>query len=84
MKVVNNLRCANVVQVSPDQLIQAQGPLVMFNKLHEKFCLVVGQGQILGIANEYPLFADEILQLTLFSQLLMRAQDRQLYKSRGI
>jgi len=43
------------LQIDPDQLIQAQGPLVMFSKLHEKFCLVVGQGQILEIAHEYPL-----------------------------
>jgi HAD superfamily hydrolase (TIGR01456 family) len=40
------------VQVSPDQMIQAQGPLDVFTALHEKFCLIVGQGKIYDIAEE--------------------------------
>ena len=41
-------------QVSPDQMIQAQGPLEVYHKFHEKFCLIVGQGKIVEIAREYP------------------------------
>jgi len=45
------------VQVTADQMIQAQGPLEVFTSLHEKHCLVVGQGKILDIADEYPLLS---------------------------
>lgn len=40
------------VQVTADQCIQAQGPLEVFTSLHEKHCLIVGQGKILDIADE--------------------------------
>jgi len=40
------------VEVSSDQMILAPSPLIMFNDLHDKFCLVVGQGDILEIAND--------------------------------
>ena len=35
-------------------MIQAQGPLEIFSEVHNKFCLVIGQGFILEIAKEYP------------------------------
>lgn len=35
-------------------MIQAQGPLDVFKKFHDKFCLIVGQGKIMDIAKEYP------------------------------
>lgn len=40
------------VQVTADQCIQAQGPLEVFTALHEKLCLIVGQGKILDIADD--------------------------------
>jgi hypothetical protein len=33
-------------------MIQAQGPLEIFTKFHDKYCLVVGQGKIPEIAKE--------------------------------
>ena len=52
--------CAMTVclQVSPQQMIQAQGPLEVFKNFHNKFCLVVGQGKIFEIAKEYPFVVD--------------------------
>ena len=35
-------------------MIQAPGPLEVFTKFHDKFCLIVGQGKIYDIAKEYP------------------------------
>jgi len=40
------------INVSEDQMIQAQGPLSIFKKLHKKHCLVVGQGKIFEIARD--------------------------------
>jgi len=40
--------------VSTKQLIQAPGPLEIFDNLHSKFCLAVGQGKLQEIATEYP------------------------------
>lgn len=40
------------VQVHPDQMIQAPCPLKMFRGLHDKFCLIVGQGNIHEIASD--------------------------------
>jgi hypothetical protein len=43
------------VQISPDQMIQSASPLEVFNKFHDRFCLVIGQGKIVEIATkEYP------------------------------
>lgn len=39
-------------QVSPTQMIQAQGPLELFKDFHDKFCLMIGQGKVLDIARE--------------------------------
>lgn len=33
-------------------MIQAQGPLEVFTKFHDKFCLVIGQGKVREIAHE--------------------------------
>jgi len=49
-----NRICSVYIQVTADQLIQAQGPLAVFASLHQKHCLIVGQGKILDIADEYP------------------------------
>jgi len=38
--------------ISPEQMIQAQGPLETFTKYHDKHCLLVGQGKIFDIATE--------------------------------
>lgn len=36
-------------------MIQSPTPLEVFTKFHDKFCLVIGQGKIVEIAqNEYP------------------------------
>jgi HAD superfamily hydrolase (TIGR01456 family) len=40
------------VKVTADQLVQAQGPLEVFSALHDKFCLLVGQGKLFDIAEE--------------------------------
>ncbi|KAK2185800.1 hypothetical protein NP493_222g02042 [Ridgeia piscesae] len=40
------------VTISPDQMVQAQGPLEVYHRFHEKFCLVVGQGKIMEIARD--------------------------------
>lgn len=40
------------IPVSPEQMIQAQGPLEIFHKMHNKHCLVIGQGKIFDIAKE--------------------------------
>ena len=52
-------QCVNasafMLQISPEQMIQAQGPLEVFTKFHDKHCLIIGQGKILEIAKEYPL-----------------------------
>lgn len=45
-----------ILQVQPSQMIQAQGPLELFTKFHDKFCLVIGQGKIGDIAKEYLLY----------------------------
>lgn len=50
------------LQVSPDQMVQAQGPLEVYHRFHEKFCLVVGQGKIVEIAREYPFNVTAIIQ----------------------
>lgn len=39
-------------QVRPDHLVQAQGPLELFTSIHDKFCLVVGQGKIFDIVRD--------------------------------
>ena len=41
-------------QVHSSQMVQAQGPLAMYETLHNKRCLLVGQGPLGGIAGEYP------------------------------
>jgi HAD superfamily hydrolase (TIGR01456 family) len=38
--------------IVPQQMIQAQGPLEIFTKYHDKFCLVIGQGKVPEIAKE--------------------------------
>ena len=43
-----------LLQVSPTQMVQAQGPLELFKGFHDKFCLIIGQGKIVDIAKEYP------------------------------
>ena len=40
------------VPISPEQMIQAQGPLEVFTKYHDKFCLIIGQGKVREIATE--------------------------------
>ena len=45
----------SLLKVTPDQMIQAPGPLEMFTDLHDRYCLIVGQGNIFDIAREYPL-----------------------------
>lgn len=40
------------VRVSPQMMIQAPGPLEIFDELHSKFCLIVGQGKIRDIATD--------------------------------
>jgi HAD superfamily hydrolase (TIGR01456 family) len=40
------------VEVSQDQMVQAQGPLEMFSEYHNKHCLLIGQGKIKEIAKE--------------------------------
>jgi len=40
------------VDVSTQMLIQAPGPLEIFDELHKKFCLVVGQGELPEISAE--------------------------------
>lgn len=40
------------IQVSPDQLIQAPGPLKVFQHLHDKHCLVIGQGKLPDIMDD--------------------------------
>ncbi|ELU03152.1 hypothetical protein CAPTEDRAFT_223024 [Capitella teleta] len=40
------------VEVSPDQMVQAQGPLEMFTEYHNKHCLIIGQGKVSEIAKE--------------------------------
>ena len=40
------------VEVSPDQMVQAQGPLEMFTEYHNKHCLIIGQGKVIEIAKE--------------------------------
>lgn len=40
------------IQVYPEQMIQAPCPLKMFRGLHDKFCLIVGQGNIHEIASD--------------------------------
>jgi HAD superfamily hydrolase (TIGR01456 family) len=40
------------VEVTPDQMVQAQGPLEMFTEFHNKHCLLIGQGKITEIAKE--------------------------------
>lgn len=41
------------VKVSCDQMIQAPTPLKAFSELHDKFCLIVGQGKMLEISQEF-------------------------------
>jgi HAD superfamily hydrolase (TIGR01456 family) len=38
--------------IVPQQMIQAQGPLEIFTKYHDKFSLVIGQGKVPEIAKE--------------------------------
>lgn len=40
------------VPIDPSQMIQAQGPLEIFTKFHDKHCLLVGQGKIFEIAKD--------------------------------
>lgn len=40
------------VTISKDQMIQSPSPLEMFDDLHDKFCLCVGQGKMIQIAKE--------------------------------
>lgn len=40
------------VPISPTQMVQAQGPLEVFKTIHEKFCLIIGQGKIEEIARD--------------------------------
>jgi len=42
------------LQVTPDQCIHSPGPLELFTDLHERHCLIVGQGKVMDIADEYP------------------------------
>ena len=44
------------IQVSPEQLIQAPTPLKIFKHIHDKHCLILGQGKLKDIAEEYPFF----------------------------
>jgi hypothetical protein len=44
------------LQLTVDQLIQAPSPLQTFTHLHDKFCLIVGQGMVEEIAQEYLSF----------------------------
>ena len=46
-------------QVSTNQMIQAQGPLRLFKKLHNKHCLLIGQGKVFEIAKEYPFLSTQ-------------------------
>lgn len=47
-------QCSSILQVDPEQVIPAQGPLSVFAKYHDKRALFVGQGKLHEIANEYP------------------------------
>jgi len=40
------------VNIQLDQVILAPTPLEIFTRLHDKFCLVVGQGKVLDIASD--------------------------------
>jgi HAD superfamily hydrolase (TIGR01456 family) len=40
------------INVSPSQMISAQGPLAIFKDFHDKHCLLIGQGKILDIAKD--------------------------------
>jgi len=43
------------VEISKEQMIQSPSPLEVFEEYHDKFCLCVGQGKILEIAQDFGL-----------------------------
>lgn len=54
VQISYNMLSSSCCQVSPDQMVQAQGPLEMFTEYHNKHCLIIGQGKVSEIAKEYP------------------------------
>jgi len=63
-----------LLQVTADQCIHSPGPLELFTDLHQKHCLIVGQGKVMDIADEYPSI-NASLSLTLFNVVAVFAAE---------